>query len=118
MFRNKYASLFMALTALCLTSGIARCAEVVVDENVTYGKAGETELKLDLARPEGDGPFPASVFLHGGGWYQGSRQGYGGQIQEAARRGYVAATIGYRLMQFDEKNRDSTTLHFLKTGLH
>ena len=94
---------------LCLTGGIARCADVVVDESITYGKAGETELKLDLARPEGDGPFPAIVFIHGGGWYQGSRQGYGAQIQEAARRGYVAATISYRLMQFDDSEKKTTT---------
>jgi acetyl esterase/lipase len=93
--------------ALCLTGGVAPCAEVVVEENVPYGKAGETELKLDLARPDGDGPFPAIVFIHGGGWYQGNRQGYRGQIQEAAKRGYVAATISYRLMQFDESRKES-----------
>ena len=88
---------------------IARCAEIVVEENITYGKAGDTELKLDLARPQGDGPFPAIVFIHGGGWYQGNRQGYRGQIQEAAKRGYVAATISYRLMQFDESKKETTT---------
>ena len=99
----------LVLTALCLTDGIARCAEVVIEDNITYGKAGDTELKLDLARPKGDGPFPAIVFIHGGGWYQGNRQGYRGQIQEAARRGYVAATISYRLMQFDESEKEATT---------
>ena len=109
MFWNKYTSLFVVFAALCLTGHIARCAEVVVEENITYGKAGETELKLDLARPDGDGPFPAIVFIHGGGWYQGGRQGYRGQIQEAAKRGYVAATISYRLMQFDESEKETTT---------
>jgi acetyl esterase/lipase len=99
----------LILGQLCLTGGIARCAEVVVQENITYGKTDDTELKLDLARPEGDGPFPAIVFIHGGGWSQGSRQGYGGQIQEAAKRGYVAATISYRLMQFDESEKETTT---------
>ena len=109
MFWSKYTSLFVVFTVLLLTDGIARCAEVVVDENITYGKASDTELKLDLARPEGDGPFPAIVFIHGGGWYQGNRQGYRGQIQEAAKRGYVAATISYRLMQFDETKKETTT---------
>ena len=66
-------------------------------------------MRLDLARPDGDGPYPAIVFIHGGGWYQGNRQGYKGQIQEAARRGYVAATISYRLMQFDESKQETTT---------
>ncbi len=94
---------------IALTGGLARCAEVIVEGNITYGKTGETELKLDLARPEGNGPFPAIVFIHGGGWHGGSRQGYLGQIQEAAKRGYVAITISYRLMQFDQEKKETTT---------
>ncbi|MCH7727689.1 MAG: hypothetical protein IH991_14585 [Planctomycetes bacterium] len=77
---NKHKSLLVIFTSLFLAIGIAQCAEVAVEQDITYGKAGDTELKLDLARPEGDGPFPAIVFIHGGGWYQGSRQGYRGQI--------------------------------------
>jgi acetyl esterase/lipase len=99
----------MALVLLCLARDAARCAEVVVEDNITYGKAGGTELKLDLARPQGEGPFPAIVFIHGGGWSKGSRQGYRGQIQEAAKRGYIAATISYRLMQYDEAKKETTT---------
>jgi hypothetical protein len=81
--------------------------KVVIEDNITYGKAGDTELKLDLARPDGDGPFPAIVFIHGGGWSGGNRQAYRGQIQEAAKRGYVAATISYRLMKFDQAKKVS-----------
>ncbi len=103
------AAILTTPVLLLLACDLARCAEVAVEENVIYGKAGETELKLDLARPEGDGPFPAIVFIHGGGWSQGSRQSYRGQIEEAARRGYVAATISYRLMQFDESKKETTT---------
>jgi acetyl esterase/lipase len=61
-------------------AGTARCAEIVIEESITYGKADDTELKLDLARPPGDGPFPAIVFIHGGGWSGGNRQAYRGQI--------------------------------------
>jgi acetyl esterase/lipase len=103
------ARLFVVLGILWLAGNVALCADIVIEENITYGKAGDTELKLDLARPQGDGPFPAIVFIHGGGWYQGNPQGYRGQIQEAARRGYVAATISYRLMQFDESKKETTT---------
>jgi len=80
----------------------------IVEENVTYGTAGNVALKLDLARPAGDGPFPAIVFVHGGGWYLGDRQGYRSQIEEAARRGYVAVAISYRLMTFDESKKETT----------
>jgi len=99
----------LVLAALLVTCGIARGTEISVEEGITYGKAGDTELKLDLARPEGDGPFPAIVFIHGGGWSGGNRQMYRGQILEAAERGYVVATISYRLMKYDEAKKETTT---------
>jgi acetyl esterase/lipase len=99
----------LVLAALLVTCGIAHCTEISVEEGITYGKSGDTELKLDMARPEGNGPFPAIVFIHGGGWHQGSRQEYRGQIEEGAKRGYVAVTISYRLMQFDESQKETTT---------
>jgi acetyl esterase/lipase len=64
----------LVLAALLLANGRAYCAEIGVEEGINYGKAGDTALSLDLARPEGEGPFPAIVFIHGGGWSQGSRQ--------------------------------------------
>ncbi len=108
-FKHLITPTCVAFTLFCLAGSVARCAGVALEENITYGKAGGTELKLDLARPQGDGPFPAIVFIHGGGWYAGNRQGYRGQIQEAAKRGYVAATISYRLMKFDEKKKETAT---------
>jgi acetyl esterase/lipase len=106
---KKSLLLVATLTALCLIGSGHLSAEIVVEENLTYGKGGDTELKLDLARPQGEGPFPAIVFIHGGGWYQGGRQAYRTQIEQAAARGYVAATISYRLMTFDEENRETAT---------
>jgi acetyl esterase/lipase len=93
-----------------LATAWAPADEVVLEKNILYGKAGDVELKLDLARPaKGRGPFPAIVFIHGGGWYQGNRQGYLDDCREAARRGYVALTISYRLMQFDNSKKETTT---------
>jgi acetyl esterase/lipase len=109
MLWSNYKSVLTALITVILIGGVARAVDVTVEENITYGRGGDTELKLDIARPDGDGPFPAIVFIHGGGWYQGSRQGYQGQIMKAAKRGYVAATISYRLMKFDEAKRETTT---------
>lgn len=84
-------------------------AEIKVEKDITYSKVGNVELKLDMARPEGDGPFPAIVFIHGGGWAQGSRQAYSNAIEQAAKRGYVAITISYRLMQYDQEKKETTT---------
>jgi acetyl esterase/lipase len=102
-------SVWIALVVLGLIGHTNLSAKVTVEDNVTYGKAGDVELKLDIAMPEGEGPFPAIVFIHGGGWYQGNRQAYKAAISEAAKRGYVAATISYRLMKFDQAKKETTT---------
>jgi acetyl esterase/lipase len=74
-------------------------ADVRLEPDIVYGKGGQTELKLDLALPKtGDGPFPAVVCVHGGGWAAGNRKDLGKTIEVLAGRGYVAVTISYRLV--------------------
>jgi acetyl esterase/lipase len=109
MLWQTFKLIVIALVAASLMGQTALSAEVFIEEGITYGNGEGTELKLDLARPEGEGPFPAIVFIHGGGWYQGNRQGYKAAIKEAAERGYVAATISYRLMKFDEAKKETAT---------
>jgi acetyl esterase/lipase len=65
---------------------------------ILFGKGGETELKFDLAMPkEGEGPFPAIICLHGGGWVSGQRQQMKGTLEAMSLRGYVAISPDYRL---------------------
>lgn len=94
--------------ALALVSGVAQGEEIIGEAGITYVQVGETALKLDLARPPGEGPFPAIVFIHGGGWHSGGRNQLRPWVEEAARRGYVAATISYRLMKYDDLNGPGT----------
>jgi acetyl esterase/lipase len=71
---------------------------VRVERDLTYGKGGDVDLKLDLALPrEGEGPFPAVVCIHGGGWREGNRQQLSKTIEVLAARGYIGVTISYRL---------------------
>ena len=73
--------------------------EIRVERDIVYGKADRVELRLNLALPgKGNGPFPAVVCIHGGGWYQGQRQDMDAMTELLARRGYVAATVSYRLV--------------------
>jgi acetyl esterase/lipase len=76
--------------------------EIRVENDVVFGKGGASELKLDLAMPkDGEGPFPAIVCLHGGGWVSGDRKQLQKSIEALARRGYVAVTPDYRLAPRD-----------------
>jgi len=81
-------------------------ARVVVENEITYGKGGDVDLKLDLARPaEGKGPFPVLVFLHSGGWFEGTKTEFYPEIKEAADKGYVAVTVDYRLTSETENDK-------------
>jgi acetyl esterase/lipase len=72
---------------------------VQIENSLTFGKAGNTDLKLDLAIPTlGEGPFPTVVCIHGGSWKSGKRQDLSQTIKTLASRGFVGATISYRLM--------------------
>jgi acetyl esterase/lipase len=71
---------------------------VVFEPDVEYANPDGQHLKVDLARPKtGDGPFPAVVCIHGGGFRAGNRQGYDGLCLRLAEQGYVAITVEYRL---------------------
>lgn len=109
--------LAMAVAITVASSGITSAQEIVVEKDIEYRKAGETSLKLNIARPkEGSGPFPCLVWIHGGGWAGGARDSFQGPIEESARKGYVAATISYRLT--DAKPKTPATKHPSPAQIH
>ncbi len=67
-------------------------------QEVTYARYGNRTLEMDIYRPKGEwGALPALVCIHGGGWAKGDRTSHAKIAQALAARGYVAATISYRL---------------------
>ena len=71
---------------------------VVFETGVEYSNPDGQHLQLNIARPKsGDGPFPAVVCIHGGGFRAGKRESYDGLVLRLAERGYVALTVTYRL---------------------
>jgi len=86
------------LLVFCLIAAPAFAAEPKIQTDIVYGKAGERELKLDMAVPaKGAGPFPVIVCVHGGGWRLGNKRDYHGWLPMLAEEGYVAVSVGYRL---------------------
>lgn len=71
---------------------------VVFETGIEYANPAGQHLQLNLARPKtGKGPFPVVLCIHGGGFRAGSREGYDRLTIQLAERGYVAATVSYRL---------------------
>lgn len=66
--------------------------------DIEYARAGGESLKLDAFVPEGKGPFPAVIFVHGGGWSAGDKTGGNDPLfAPVAQRGIAWFTINYRL---------------------
>ena len=72
-----------------------------IPENVTahldlpYAQVGDQKLLLNLFLPKNVNNPPLLVWIHGGGWRNGSRNGNGFRTMMA--KGYAVASIDYRL---------------------
>ena len=71
--------------------------DVLVDEHV-YDVVDGENLTLDLYRPAfAEGSLPVVVVVHGGGWTDGDKRELPDLNEYLASRGYVVASIEYRL---------------------
>src|SRR5262249_52764108 len=68
---------FIVVFVIAVASGPAPRADgdahITVKEDVVYGRVQGAGLLADIAYPEGKGPFPAVISVHGGRWRAGSR---------------------------------------------
>ena len=68
-----------------------------VIRDIVYGRGGDTDLKLDVDLPalERKGPLPVVVWIHGGAWRAGSREGT--RASGLVEQGFATVSISYRL---------------------
>jgi acetyl esterase/lipase len=64
--------------------------------NVAYASLSSAQ-RMDIYVPAGTGPFPAVVLIHGGAFMMGDKGGESANAAALNARGYVAASINYRL---------------------
>jgi acetyl esterase/lipase len=66
--------------------------------DVVYGSANNTPLKLDIWYPR-DNPNPTTtvVYIHGGGWIFGSKEGSVYQLLPYLERGWRVVNVEYRM---------------------
>lgn len=74
-------------------------AKVGVRKAVPYVDDGDAARILDVYYPkqQPSAPAPMLLFIHGGGWSGGDRHDYTYYTTRFAEKGYVAATMSYRL---------------------
>src|ERR1700683_866736 len=69
-----------------------------VKTDVEYGSAEGERLLLDVGMPEGKGPFPVVILVHGGGWGSGDKAKDISVLFDSLNRGgFVWVSINYRL---------------------
>jgi acetyl esterase/lipase len=92
-----------AIPILFLAAGVASAQKgpklpdgVTADRDVAYGT--HERQKLDVYVPKGDGPFPLVLWVHGGAWQGGSKDG-GNAALGLLTQGYAVASTNYRLSQ-------------------
>lgn len=77
------------------TGAVAGEFESVRD--VAYVKRGETEIKCDVYVPDGAGPFPGVLVVHGGAWRIGNKLQMMKFARALAAEGFTSVAINYRL---------------------
>ncbi len=75
-------------------------ADIEVIKDVEYKNINGKSLQFDIYRPKNIvKPAPLLVFIHGGSWSQGKRSDYLIYLVAFAKKGYMTATVSYRLIK-------------------
>ncbi len=90
-------------------------------KDVEYAKPGGVSLTLDAHVPDGSGPFPTAILVHGGGWVAGDKQQYITYIfKPLTDAGFAWFSINYRLApqnKFpDDADDVEAAIHFVKAN--
>lgn len=63
-----------------------------------FPRAGQVGIAVAKEHLDKDNTLPVVVFIHGGGWAKGDKDQLAWQCIRYAQKGYVAATVSYRLI--------------------
>ena len=66
-------------------------------EDVEYLRHGDKPFLARLFKPQGIGPFPVMVELHGGAWVNGNRENGDVANEALARNGVIVAALDFRV---------------------
>jgi acetyl esterase/lipase len=93
MIHRLFALTVIALVAAPVAAQQKLPDGVKAERNLEYGT--HERHKLDVFVPKGDGPFPLVIWVHGGGWEGGSKEG--NPAVALLNKGFAVAGVNYRL---------------------
>ena len=79
-----------------MTSSTRTTYEVQI-EDVEYLQHGDKPFLARLFKPQGTGPFPVMVELHGGAWVNGNRENGDVGNEALARNGVIVVALDFRV---------------------
>lgn len=79
------------------TALLPEITNCTVQNGVRYSQDSNPYHVMDVYLPVGNGPFPAIIYIHGGGWAKGSRSDYNDTAPFYAKRGIAGFSIDYKL---------------------
>jgi acetyl esterase len=97
--QRRHAHTMMEQSFLMLADDGPEVASIV-EHTVSVDAAGVEagDITVRVYTPHGDGPFPAHLYLHGGGWWLGHPEHFDGQCRTTAEgAGCVVVSVDYRL---------------------
>jgi alpha-L-fucosidase 2 len=93
-----FPRLLPAVIPMLLMAAVDMRAEAKVYSDVEFSRPNGFSLKLDAHVPDGDGPFPAIVIVHGGAWVTGDRRrSVEPLFKPLSDAGFAWFSISYRL---------------------
>ncbi len=94
-----YASIWLGIEKLAdLEPAVPEDIEEIKD--IEYKNINGKSLQLDIYRPKNlEKQAPLLVFIHGGSWKSGKRSDYLVYLLSYAQKGYITATVSYRLLR-------------------
>jgi alpha-L-fucosidase 2 len=83
---------------LCAALQVTALAFAGETNDIEFARPGGEPLTLDAFVPEGEGPFPTVIIVHGGGWEAGTKRTYVTPwFEPLSKAGFAWFTINYRL---------------------
>src|SRR5437016_12384521 len=92
------AAVVPTASAIAAQSGGSARGSASVEKNIVYGKAGNTDLRLDIYKPtDASNKRMALIHLHGGGFFRGHEDALPDQTEPSVAVGCCAIPVQYWL---------------------